>query len=72
MEFKARLLNAQGDHEEALNIYENFIAEDNKESLLNTLEWFKEAHKTSDQLGNYKKAYQYMVCLLYTSPSPRD
>lgn len=61
MEFKARLLNAQGDHGEALNIYENFIKEDNKESLLNTLEWFKEAHKTSDQLGNYKKAYQYMV-----------
>ncbi|MFK8009956.1 MAG: ATP-binding protein [Saprospiraceae bacterium] len=61
LEFKAKLLNAQGDYKKALNIYENFIAEDSKESLLTTLEWYKEAHKTSDKLGNYKKAYQYMV-----------
>ena len=61
LEFKAKLLNAQGVHDEALAIYENFIAEDNQESLLNTLKWYKEAYKTSDMVGNYKKAFQYMV-----------
>lgn len=61
LEFKAELLNAQGDHDKALVIYEKFIAEDDKESLLNTLEWYKEAHKTSEKLRDYKKAYQYMV-----------
>lgn len=61
LEFKASLLNAKGNHDKALKIYESFIAEDNKESLLNTLEWYKEAHQTSEKLGDYKKAYQYMV-----------
>ncbi|MFK7775841.1 MAG: ATP-binding protein [Saprospiraceae bacterium] len=60
-EFEASILNAQGEHEKALTIYEGFIAEDHKESLLNTLEWYKEAHETSEKLGDFKKAYQYMV-----------
>jgi signal transduction histidine kinase len=61
MEFKAKLLNAKGDYGKALAIYENFISGDKKESLLTSLKWFKEAHKTSSKLGNYKEAYQYMV-----------
>ena len=61
MEFKAKLLNAQGNYSEALTIYEYFITENNGESLLNTLDWYTEAHKTSEKLGDYEKAYQYMV-----------
>lgn len=60
-EFQAKLFNAQGDHKKALNIYEKFIAEDDNESLFITLDWYDEAHKISNQLGDFQKAYNYKI-----------
>ena len=59
--FQAELFNAQGRHQKALTIFENFISEDKKEVLLTTLDWYKKAHETCNEMGNHKKAYNYMI-----------
>lgn len=61
MDFKAQLYNEEGEHEKALEIYEGFLKTDTKESLLTSLEWYKDAHKTAEKLGDFEKAYQYMT-----------
>lgn len=59
--FQANLFNSQGKHQKALAIFENFISKDKKEVLLTTLDWYKKAHETCNEMGNYKKGYDYII-----------
>ena len=42
------------------------------ESLMNTLQELDQAYEEAIHDPEFMKQYHYYLCLLYTSPSPRD